>query len=52
MEIENLVSFIKNTQKLRKKNKADLAYKMAGMFTHLAVLTYYRVLPERGNVFL
>ena len=26
--------------------------KMTGMFTHLAVLTYYRVVPERGNVFL
>ena len=26
--------------------------KMTGMFTHLVVLTYYRVLPERGNVFL
>ena len=26
--------------------------KMTGMFTHLAVLTYYRVVLERGNVFL
>ena len=24
--------------------------KMAGMFTHLVELTYYRVEPERGNV--
>ena len=26
--------------------------KMAGMFTHLAVPVYYRVVPERDNVFL
>ena len=25
--------------------------KMTGMFTHLAVLTYYRVVPELDNVF-
>ena len=25
--------------------------KMTGMFTHLVVLTYYRAVPERGNVF-